>query len=277
MAGKVEGLSYSQEWLRGEGPQAHPHEGIRLQGSGLTGWVAIGELLPPDRSQTFQVKPALTETETDNNANKAMIRAVDNDGETVWTTLLGEKKYSVGFSIIEGDGLLFAGVGLWQGNQMVAGVVALEPATGEVVWTTMLGQGQSGNGGVRSCILDQTELVCAGYLGNAEPGFQFVADEGTPAVWRLDSQGNLLAENMLEVEGMGQVAKVRKDASSGFVLCSTAWSYIEGEDINAVAVVKISDSLELEWSQMYGVKGGNWGLRVYKGCFSIPIIWGFIE
>ena len=195
-----------------------------------------------------------------------MIRAVDINGETVWTTLLGEKHsgvygaaYSVGFSIIEGNGLLFAGVGLWQkeANQMVPGVVALEPATGEVVWTTMLGQGQSGNGGVRSCILDQTELVCAGYLGNAEPGFQFVADEGTPAVWRLDSQGNILAENMLEVEGMGQVAKVRKDASSGFVLCSTAWSYIEGEDINAVAVVKITDSLKLEWSQMYGVKGGS--------------------
>ena len=44
---------------------------------------------------------------------------------------------------------------------------------------------------------------------------------------------------------------------SGFVLCSTAWSYEGGEDINAVAVVKISDSLELEWSQMYGMKGGN--------------------
>ena len=53
LAGEVEGLSYSQEWLRGEGPQAHPHEGIRLKTSG---WVAIGELLPADlRAKSFQV------------------------------------------------------------------------------------------------------------------------------------------------------------------------------------------------------------------------------
>ena len=77
-----------------------------------------------------------------------------------------------------------------------------------------------------------------------------MADEGTPAVWRLDSQGNLLSEQIIEVEGMGQVAKIRKDASSGFVLCSTAWSFIGEEEVNAVAVVKISDSLELEWSQV---------------------------
>ena len=53
-------MSYSQEWLRGEGPQAHPHEGIRLRSSELTGWVAIGELLPPDlRAKTFQVNQNL--------------------------------------------------------------------------------------------------------------------------------------------------------------------------------------------------------------------------
>ena len=77
-----------------------------------------------------------------------------------------------------------------------------------------------------------------------------MADEGTPAVWRLDSQGNLLSEQIIEVEGMGQVAKIRKDASSGFVLCSTAWSFIGEEEVNAVAVVKISDSLQMEWSQV---------------------------
>ena len=152
----------------------------------------------------------------------------------------------------QGNGLLYAGVGLWQksANHMVPGVVALDPNTGEVVWTTLLGQGQSGNGGVRSCIMDSQELVCAGYVGNSEPGFQFVADEGTPAVWRLDTEGNLLAEQILEVEGMGQVAKIRKDASSGFVACSTAWGFVDGEDLESVAVVKLSESLELEWSEV---------------------------
>jgi hypothetical protein len=247
VSGRASSVSYSQEWLRGEGPTAHPHEGIRL--ADKSGWVAIGELLPNElRAENFQ----------------AMIRAVDNSAETKWTTLLGEEhslfrgSYSVGFSLIEGDNLLYAGVGLWQKSQnhMVPAVVALDTNTGDVIWTTKLGQGQSGHGGVRSCIRDNNDIVCAGYVGNSEPGFQFVADEGTPAVWRLDSQGNLLSEQIIEVEGMGQVAKIRKDASSGFVLCSTAWSFIGEEEVNAVAVVKISDSLELEWSQMYGMEGG---------------------
>ena len=49
-----------------------------------------------------------------------MIRAVDDDGETQWTRLLGEEHsgrygsaYSVGYSIIEGHGLLFAGGSAW--------------------------------------------------------------------------------------------------------------------------------------------------------------------
>ena len=50
-----ESVSYTQEWLRGEGPQAHPHEGIML--ADRSGWVAIGELLPADlRAENFQVR-----------------------------------------------------------------------------------------------------------------------------------------------------------------------------------------------------------------------------
>ena len=38
---------YSQAWLRGEGPAAHAHEGIRLEDR--SGWVAIGETLADDQ------------------------------------------------------------------------------------------------------------------------------------------------------------------------------------------------------------------------------------
>ena len=52
--GRASSVSYSQEWLRGEGPTAHPHEGIRL--ADKSGWVAIGELLPNElRAENFQV------------------------------------------------------------------------------------------------------------------------------------------------------------------------------------------------------------------------------
>ena len=37
---------YSQAWLRGEGPAAHVHEGIRRADG--SGWVAIGDTLPED-------------------------------------------------------------------------------------------------------------------------------------------------------------------------------------------------------------------------------------
>ena len=55
---------------------------------------------------------------------------------------------------------------------MVPAVVALDTNTGDVIWTTKLGEGQSGHGGVRSCIRDNNDIVCAGYVGNSEPGFQ---------------------------------------------------------------------------------------------------------
>merc|ERR1711868_174033 len=78
-----------------------------------------------------------------------------------------------------------------------------------------------------------------------------------PAVWRLDSDGNLLTENFLEVEGLGQLAKVRKDASSGFIACSTAWGTLGGQDVNVVALVKLTNDLDMDWSQTYGLAGGN--------------------
>ena len=140
---------------------------------------------------------------------------------------------------------------------MAPAVVSLDPATGTVLWTTVLGQGQSGHGGVRSCIMDNTDILCAGYVREGSPGFKFVADAGAPAVWRLDSAGNVLAEKILSVEGMGQVAKIRKDATSGFVLCSTGNGNIGGSEVNTVVLVKISDSLEVEWSQAYGRSGGD--------------------
>ena len=56
---------------------------------------------------------------------------------------------------------------------------------------------------------------------------------------------------------MGQVAKIRKDATSGFVLCSTGNGNIGGSEVNTVVVVKISDSLEVEWSQDYGNSEGE--------------------
>merc|ERR1719412_359489 len=71
---------YSKAWLRGEGPAAHVHEGVRLADG--SGWVAIGDTLIEGHT---------------------MVRAVDNEAATRWTTKLGDNgsgKYSVGYSVI---------------------------------------------------------------------------------------------------------------------------------------------------------------------------------
>ena len=78
----------------------------------------------------------------------------------------------------------------------------------------------------------------------------FVADEGKPVVWRLNSSGDVVTEKTLSIEGMGQVAKIRKDASSGFILCSTAYASLGGADRNVMALVKLDTSLTVEWSQV---------------------------
>ena len=81
-------------------------------------------------------------------------------------------------------------------------------------------------------------------------GFVFVADEGKPVVWRLSSDGTVTTEQTLSISGMGQVAKIRRDATSGFVLCSTAYASLGGADRNVMALVKLDNSLSVEWSQV---------------------------
>ena len=66
-----------------------------------------------------------------------------------------------------------------------------------------------------------------------------------------------MTEKALSVEGMGQVAKIRKDASTGFIACSTAWGSLGGQDVNVVALVKLTNDLDMDWSQTYGLAGGN--------------------
>ena len=49
----------------------------------------------------------------------------------------------------------------------------------------------------------------------------------------------------------------RKDKTSGYVLASTTWDSIGGRDLNSVAVVKLSDTLAVEWNKKFGKSGGH--------------------
>ena len=60
------------------------------------------------------------------------------------------------------------GLGLWQTDKQMPAVVALEPSTGAVMWTRVLTS--DNHGGVRSCVMDNTDIVCAGYRDYSSPG-----------------------------------------------------------------------------------------------------------
>ena len=94
---------YNNDWLRGEGPAAHAHEGIRLQDK--SGWVAIGETLAEDVSARSQVSHNVKCVLMSNVIpSQVQVRRVDNEAATQWTTNIGEAgagKFSVGYSVIE--------------------------------------------------------------------------------------------------------------------------------------------------------------------------------
>merc|ERR1719228_2326000 len=238
---------YTQAWLRGDEPYGHVHEGARLDAG--DGWVGAGDLI---------------EAEKRDKKTQVMVRRVDNTGATVWTylvgdshTTLGKWAYSSGYSIVQHGAMLYVGGGIWQKQQklMKAAVIALDAATGSVVWTKML-DSKAGNGGARSVIMDGERIIATGYVNCGEAGFLFVCDEGKPAVWELDTAGNLVVEKVMSIEGAGQMAKIRKD-TTGLVMASTAWGELGGEEVNVAVLAKLSSNLDVEWSKAYGMAGGN--------------------
>ena len=82
----VVSVSYNQDWLRGDADaqEGHVHEGIQL---GFLGFLGVGETL-------------------NGNTKKVMVKMADNNGNTVWTTKVGDSPssgpgYSAGYSIIQ--------------------------------------------------------------------------------------------------------------------------------------------------------------------------------
>ena len=159
--------------------------------------------------------------------------------------------------------MLYVGAALWQRSHNKPAVLAVEVDTGRVVWTTVM-DAQPGNGGVRGVLVDGERVIGTGYVNCPEPGFQFVADDGKAVVWELDMDGNLVAERLIseevEEEGgvaLGQGAKIRRARDGGYVVGSTGWGEVGGDELNVVVVVKMSAGLEVEWSRSFGLEGGH--------------------
>jgi len=241
----VASVSYTQDWLRGDADAqgGHVHEGIQL--AARDGFLGVGETL-------------------EGNPKKVLVKRADNNGNTVWATKVGQSSssgtaYSAGYSIIQDDidsSKVYVGAGLWNanGNKMEPAVMAMDATSGNVLWT-WTASAYPGHGGVRSVIMDNGRVICTGYISNSQAGFVFVADEAQAVVWELDASGTLVKENILGSQ-IPQGAKIRKVPSGGFVVASTAWGVIGGQDVEVAGLVKLSNSLDLEWEETYGMQGG---------------------
>merc|ERR1711963_396047 len=236
-------VSYTQGPIKGDADNegGHVHEGIQL--AARDGFVAVGETL-------------------EGNPKKIMVKRADNNGNTVWQTKVGQSGtgFSAGYSIIQ-DGSnadkLYVSGGLWStsGNKMEPTVMATDAASGNVLWTWKASS-HAGHGGVRSVIMDGSRIICTGYINHGQPGFVFVADEAKAVVWELDVNGNLVKENILDGSVIPQGAKIRKVPSGGFVVASTAWGVIGGQDVEVAGLVKLNNNLDLQWEKTYGMAGG---------------------
>ena len=119
--------------------------------------------------------------------------------------------------------------------------MALDAATGSFIGQKVLNS-HPRHGAIRGIIVDEERIICTGYVDNDQPGFLFVADGAKPAVWEFDKMGNLVKEKILNISGLGQGAKIRKDHSTngGYIMTSTAWATFNGKERNSVALVKFS-------------------------------------
>ena len=57
--------------------------------------------------------------------------------------------------------------------------------------------------------MDGERIIGTGYIESPETGFLFVADEASPAVWELNTSGNLVQEALLDRDLLPQGAKIR--------------------------------------------------------------------
>ena len=66
-----------------------------------------------------------------------------------------------------------------------------------------------GNGGIRGILQDGDTLVATGYTDGFEGGCLFINEEGSAMVWTFDLEGNLKASQTIDIEGLGQGARVK--------------------------------------------------------------------
>ncbi|MBV7328459.1 hypothetical protein KFU94_09405 [Chloroflexi bacterium TSY] len=134
----------------------------------------------------------------------------------------------------------------WNGSARLA--IKLDKA-GQTVWTRIYAH--AGHGAIRS--IDVTEdggIVATGYADYAEAEVPFIAEEAEGFILRTDATGELIWQKTLPFP---QGTKVKVDRHhGGFILCSTAWTFLGGTDQQDAFLIKTDDMGNVIWTMSYG-------------------------
>jgi hypothetical protein len=214
-------------WHTGWGTrfEEHVHEGITTTDGG---YVGVGH--------THEGTNALVDM---------MIIKVDDQGQSVWRTIVGTSgAYDLGIAVVEVDDGFLVGGGLSASGRQQPAIVKLD-LDGNVLWEQILTS--PGIGAVRGIdVLPDGSFVATGYANDADPGFLFIADGGGSGfLSKLDASGQEAWRQTLPVP---QGTKVRA-LDDGFIVASTAWT---PNDRQNAALIRTDTSGQVQWTETYG-------------------------
>ncbi|MCD6115678.1 T9SS type A sorting domain-containing protein [bacterium] len=223
------------EWFKGQGTstEEHVHEGMQTSDGG---YIAIGDGIEQYR------------------ADDMLIIKVNENGIYEWKWDFGTaNKYGAGYCISEvADGYIAGGAIFDPDSQRTQRFLTKLDFTGDVVWKKFYGS--SGVGGIRGIdITSDGSIVATGYINTPDisefQGFVFIVDEGDGFIMKLDADGNVDWEQIIDAP---QGTKVR-EISDGFAVCSCVWNWTQSAgDQQDFCLIKTDNKGNTVWRKTYG-------------------------
>jgi hypothetical protein len=223
------------EWFKAQGTntEEHVHEGFQTSDGG---YIAIGH--------------GIEQSYTDD----MLIIKVDQNGQFGWKQDFGTAgKKGAGYCIAEVSDGYIAGGGIFDpDSQRTQRFLAKLDTTGNVIWEKFFGS--PGVGGIRGIdITNDGNIIITGYKNTPDisefRGFVFIVDEGDGFIMKLDSDGNVIWENLINAP---QGTKIR-EIDQGYAICSCIWNWSPGSgDHQDFCLIKTDDQGNTVWRNIYG-------------------------
>jgi len=223
------------EWFKGYGTntEEHVHEGMQTSDGG---YIAIGHGIES------------------RDADDMLIIKVDKKGNFEWKQYFGTSgKPGAGYCVAEISDGYIAGGGIFDADsQRTQRFLCKLDFNGDVVWERFYGS--KGVGAIRGIdIASDGGIVATGYIHTPDipefQGFVFIVDEGDGFIMKLDDEGNVDWEQLIDAP---QGTKIR-ETYQGFAVCSCVWNWSqETGDQQDFCLIKTDDQGNTIWRKCYG-------------------------